>query len=229
MFGNADRIAASLGRSTPFIGAVARGGVRVPRRPVQHRRRGPAARRRHRRGLGRHALVAGRRARSDRASRSSSLPAPSAARSTGGIPGVLKAKTGAHEVIVTIMLNNIAILYRALARQLPGPARSSGTRRASVPRTRAAARLPPGSPRSSPPTPPVHLGFFLARRPVRAWSGSSSAARPSASRCAPSGPTRTRPSTPAWGWGARSSSSCARRVPSPAWPVPARSPGPRGS
>lgn len=28
----------------------------------------------------------------------------------GGIPGVLKARTGAHEVIVTIMLNNIAIL-----------------------------------------------------------------------------------------------------------------------
>ena len=66
MFGCADRIAASLGRSTPFIGAVPRGGVRVPRRPVQHRRRGSAARRCHRRGLGGHALVAGRRAGSDR-------------------------------------------------------------------------------------------------------------------------------------------------------------------
>jgi len=29
----------------------------------------------------------------------------------GGIPGLLRAKTGAHEVITTIMLNNIAILF----------------------------------------------------------------------------------------------------------------------
>ena len=60
----------------------ARGGVRVPRRPVQHRRRGAAPRRRHRRRLGGHALLAGRRARARSRSRSSSSPAPSAARST---------------------------------------------------------------------------------------------------------------------------------------------------
>ena len=42
---------------------------------------------------------------------SSSSPASSAVALYGAIPGVLKARTGAHEVITTIMLNSIAVLY----------------------------------------------------------------------------------------------------------------------
>jgi general nucleoside transport system permease protein len=73
---------------------------------------------------------------------------------------VLKAKTGAHEVIVTIMLNNIAILIvRWLVNsQDPVILRDEG---ASVARTEAlpaSARLPELISTS----PPVHLGFVLA-------------------------------------------------------------------
>ncbi|MPZ73695.1 MAG: ABC transporter permease [Nitriliruptorales bacterium] len=77
----------------------------------------------------------------------------------GGIPGVLKARTGAHEVIVTIMLNAIA------ARMAEWLINSRRPRilldvTASVPHTTpidAAARLPkliPGT--------PLHVGFILA-------------------------------------------------------------------
>ena len=81
-------------------------GRRLQGRPVQHRRHRPGARRRVLRGAGR-----GRRRRTSRRSsrsRSRSLPACWAARLYGFIPGALKAFTGAHEVVTTIMLNSLA-------------------------------------------------------------------------------------------------------------------------
>ena len=62
----------------------------------------------------------------------------------GAVPGVLKARTGAHEVITTIMLNSIAILYVRwmVGSQDPVILRDMS---ASVPRTAllpAVARLP---------------------------------------------------------------------------------------
>ncbi len=80
---------------------------RLPERPVQHRRRGPALRRRDLSrtfvGFCLHGAAAG----------SSTCRWRSSAGFLGGalwgfIPGLLKARTGAHEVIVTIMLNYIA-------------------------------------------------------------------------------------------------------------------------
>ena len=57
----------------------------------------------------------------------------------GAVPGVLKARTGAHEVITTIMLNSIAILYVRwmVGSQDPVILRDMS---ASVPRTALAAR-----------------------------------------------------------------------------------------
>ena len=78
----------------------------------------------------------------------------------GGIPGVLKAKTGAHEVITTIMLNSIAILTVRwmVTSQDPIILRDVA---ASVPRTESlpgSARLPVLIDTS----PPLHLGFLVA-------------------------------------------------------------------
>lgn len=77
----------------------------------------------------------------------------------GGIPGALKARTGAHEVIVTIMLNNIALLFVRwmVTSQDPVILRDP---EASVPRTEAvpeAGRLP----EVVASQPPLHLGFLL--------------------------------------------------------------------
>ncbi|HEX4867975.1 MAG TPA: ABC transporter permease [Acidimicrobiales bacterium] len=159
MFGTPDRVAASLGRSTPYIGAAlaiafafraglfnigAEGQVLVGATTAAW--------------VGTFSWLA-------------DVPGPIIipivvlAGVLGGaiygfIPGFLKAKTGAHEVIVTIMLNNIAILIvRWLVNSqdpliLRDPA-------ASVPRTAhipAAARLP----EIISTNPPVHLGFFIA-------------------------------------------------------------------
>ena len=81
---------------------------RVPRRPVQHRRPGPGDHGRDRRRAGRlPPAAAGRPApRWWRCSRPSS-----SAGFWGFIPGILKARTGAHEVITTIMLNYVALFF----------------------------------------------------------------------------------------------------------------------
>ena len=77
----------------------------------------------------------------------------------GGIPGVLNARTGAHEVIVTIMLNAIAARMAEWLINSRNP-RILLDAAASVPHTTAiadAARLPkliPGT--------PLHVGFLLA-------------------------------------------------------------------
>jgi ABC-type uncharacterized transport system permease subunit len=159
MFGSADRINASLGRSTPFIGAAlavafafraglfnigAEGQLLVGATVAAW--------------VGTFSFIA-------------DVPGPIAVPLVilagavgggiyGGIPGFLKAKTGAHEVIVTIMLNNIAILIvRWLVNsQDPIILRDA---RSSVPRTAVlpdSARLPEVISTS----PPLHLGFFIA-------------------------------------------------------------------
>ena len=77
----------------------------------------------------------------------------------GAVPGVLKARTGAHEVITTIMLNAIAVLY---VRWLVGSQDPVILRdiSASVPRTAIlpkVARLPTFVHSQ----PPLHLSFLI--------------------------------------------------------------------
>ena len=119
-----------------------RSRVRLPVRPVQHRRPGSVPRRPDRRELGRrlfagHGAVPARPPR-DRARRRSP------ARVWAGIAGFLKATVGAHEVISTIMLNWIAIYVGAYALR---PRRAAAERRQpSAPdlerRSRRARKLP---------------------------------------------------------------------------------------
>lgn len=158
MFGSWDRVAASLGRSTPFIGgalAVAfafRAGLFNIGVEGQILMGATAAA-----WVGTFSWLA-------------DVPGPLlipiilVAGAVGGglwgaIPGVLKAKTGAHEVIVTIMLNSIAVL---LVRWMVSSGDPVVLRdlSASTPRTADlpdAGRLPElvGS------VPALHLGFVL--------------------------------------------------------------------
>jgi general nucleoside transport system permease protein len=159
MFGSADRINASLGRSTPFIGAALavafafRAGLFNIGAEGQLLVGATAAA-----WVGTFSVLA-------------DVPGPIVipliilagtvgGAIYGGIPGLLKAKTGAHEVITTIMLNNIAILLiRWLVNsQDPVILRDTG---ASVPRT---AQLPESArlPEVISTSPPLHLGFFIA-------------------------------------------------------------------
>lgn len=158
MVGSTDRIAASLGRSTPFIGAALavafafRAGLFNIGAEGQLLVGATAAA-----WVGTWATVRG-------------LPGVVAVPVLllagivaggiwGGIPGALKARTGAHEVIVTIMLNAIALLYVRwlVSSQDPVILRDPG---ATVPRTATiddAARLP-GIVDSQPP---LHWGFLV--------------------------------------------------------------------
>ncbi len=158
MFGTPERIAASLGRSTPFIGAAlavafafkaglfnigAEGQLLVGATVAAW--------------VGTWSWLAGLPG-------ILLIPIILLAGIVGGglygfIPGVLKARTGAHEVIVTIMLNNIAILFVRWMVSSQDPVILRDTS-ASVPRTATipdAGRLPElvGS------EPPLHLGFFV--------------------------------------------------------------------
>jgi general nucleoside transport system permease protein len=158
MFGTPERIAASLGRSTPFIGAAlavafafkaglfnigAEGQLLVGATVAAW--------------VGTWSWLAGLPG-------ILLIPIVLLAGIVGGglygfIPGALKARTGAHEVIVTIMLNNIAILFVRwmVSSQDPVILRDMS---ASVPRTATipdSARLPDLV--SS--EPPLHLGFFV--------------------------------------------------------------------
>jgi general nucleoside transport system permease protein len=158
MFGSWDRIAASLGRSTPFIGAALavafafRAGLFNIGVEGQLLVGATAAA-----WVGTWGFVG-------------DVPAVLAvvivlAASViggglyGAIPGVLKAKTGAHEVITTIMLNAIALFYVRwmVSSQDPVILRDPTV---SVPRTRelpGSARLPDLVHSS----PPLHYGFLL--------------------------------------------------------------------
>jgi simple sugar transport system permease protein len=77
----------------------------------------------------------------------------------GGIPGVLRAKTGAHEVITTIMLNSIALFTTRWLINSTDPKILRDTT-ASVPRTKEispTARLP----ELVDSQPPLHWGLLL--------------------------------------------------------------------
>ena len=201
MFGTPDRISASLGRSTPFIGAslavafAFRAGLFNIGAEGQLLVGATAAA-----WVGTFSWIA-------------DVPAPLAlllvtlAGVLGGgfwgfIPGALKAKTGAHEVITTIMLNSIAVLFVRwmVTSQDPVILRDLG---ASVPRTEP-SRSRPGCPRSSTRN---RLSTSGSSSPCSCacWCGSSCAAPPSASRSARSAPTRTPLATPEWASTARSS------------------------
>ncbi len=158
MYGSTDRVAASLGRSTPFIGAslavafAFRAGLFNIGAEGQLLIGATASA-----WIGTWAFTRG-------------LPGPIAIVLLllagivagflyGAIPGALKAKTGAHEVIVTIMLNSIALLYVRwlVTSQDPRILRDPGS---SSPRTvpiEASARLT----KVVASEPPLHLGFFI--------------------------------------------------------------------
>jgi len=74
----------------------------------------------------------------------------------GFIPGWLKAKTGGHEVINTIMMNYIA--FRLNDWLLRGPMRREGTYQPVSPQIQASAELP----RLFPDPSRFHIGFFIA-------------------------------------------------------------------
>jgi len=143
MYGSRDRIAASLGRSTPFIGAALAVGFAFRAGLFNIGAEGQ--------------LLVGATAAAWVGTWSSVRGLPGfvaipvlllagvvAGGLYGGIPGALKARTGAHEVIVTIMLNAIALLYVRwlVSSQDPLILRDPG---ATVPRTSRiddSARLP---------------------------------------------------------------------------------------
>jgi general nucleoside transport system permease protein len=77
----------------------------------------------------------------------------------GAIPGVLKARTGAHEVIVTIMLNYVAIQMTSFL--VSGPMKDPNPliANAQTPKILQSARLPPLLPE---PIYRVHWGFIVA-------------------------------------------------------------------
>jgi len=158
MVGSTDRIAASLGRSTPFIGAALAVAFAFRAGLFNIGAEGQ--------------LLVGATAAAWVGTWSSVRGLPGivavpllllagvvAGGLYGGIPGALKARTGAHEVIVTIMLNAIALLYVRwlVSSQDPIILRDPA---ASVPRTARideAARLP----QLVDSQPPLHWGFLV--------------------------------------------------------------------
>ena len=116
-------------------------------------------------------------------SRSRSWRASLRALAYGFIPGFLKAYTGAHEVVTTIMLNYVAI--QIIAYVASGPLRGEDVALRPDRHDHQRAALPVIAGREG------HIGIFFAAIAVPIiWPGSSSAAR-SASRSARSAPTRT--------------------------------------
>ena len=77
----------------------------------------------------------------------------------GGVPGVLRAKTGAHEVISTIMLNSIALFFIRWMVNSRDPVVLRDTA-STVPRTRGIA---PSAhlPELTDSNPNLHLGLFV--------------------------------------------------------------------
>lgn len=61
----------------------------------------------------------------------------------GGIAGILKARTGAHEVIVTIMLNYVAFYLLAYMLRTPGLLQAPGSNNPKGPEILSTAVLPP--------------------------------------------------------------------------------------
>lgn len=158
MFGSTDRIAASLGRSTPFIGAALAVAFAFKAGLFNIGAEGQL--------LVGATLAAWVGTFSWLAGVPGILLVPILLLAGivgggiwGGIPGLLKARTGAHEVITTIMLNSIAILF---IRWMVGSRDPVILRdmSASVPRTAfipKAGRLP----ELVSSQPPLHLGFLV--------------------------------------------------------------------
>ena len=138
----------------------------------------------------------------------SSPPAP-AAPLWAGIAGVLKATTGANEVISTIMLNWTAVYVGLYLFGLGGPLHSDDPAAQSIPvserraRERAAAGVlgRPGA------AGPAHRHLHRARGD-RAVLGAAEPLGDRATRSARSASTPTRPSTAASAPGATTSRSC---------------------
>jgi simple sugar transport system permease protein len=158
MFGTADRVAASLSRSTPFIGAALavafafRAGLFNIGVEGQLLVGATAAA-----WVGTWGIVAD--APGVVAVGLVMIAGVIGGAAYGAVPGVLKARTGAHEVITTIMLNAIAVLYVRwmVASQDPIVLRDVT---ASVPQTEplpGSARLP----ELVDSQPRLHLGFLV--------------------------------------------------------------------
>ena len=130
----------------------ARSRRRVPGRPVQHRCQRPDAHRRHGRPLGR-VLI---RAPSDHPHPACDSRRDIGGAIWGGLAGLLKARTGAHEVITTIMLNFIALFlvdYLLKTSLFQAPGRNDPISKPANDRARS---------RRSSTDYRVHIGFLVA-------------------------------------------------------------------
>ncbi len=76
----------------------------------------------------------------------------------GGVAGFLKARTGAHEVITTIMLNYVAFFFMAWMLSTPGVLQAPGSNNPKTPNMMDSALLP----RLLGPEYNVNLGFIIA-------------------------------------------------------------------
>ncbi len=97
-----------------------------------------------------------------------------------GIAGVLKARTGAHEVIVTIMLNYVAFYIVYYLLRTPGLLQAPGSNNPTTPPMKDTAVFPDlfGSGTTC-------TSVSCSRSSPSRWSGGSSSARRSASASAP--------------------------------------------
>ncbi|MCW4385107.1 ABC transporter permease [Salinibacterium sp. SYSU T00001] len=75
----------------------------------------------------------------------------------GGIAGLLKARTGAHEVITTIMLNFVALYFVAYLLRTPGALQAPGSNNPKTPPMQETAILPD----LLGPNYNLHFGFIL--------------------------------------------------------------------
>jgi ABC-type uncharacterized transport system permease subunit len=75
----------------------------------------------------------------------------------GGIVGLLKARTGAHEVIVTIMLNFVALYFIAFLLRTPGALQAPGSNNPKTPAMADTAVFPD----LFGPTYNLHVGFLV--------------------------------------------------------------------
>ena len=111
----------------------------------------------------------------------------------GGIVGLLKARTGAHEVILTIMLNYIAFYLLVVRAAHPGLLQAPGSTEPEVAARRCRA---PCCPTLFGPRYNLNWGFMLVIA-ITASSGGCSTARRSASGSGRSARTRTPRGRPA--------------------------------
>jgi simple sugar transport system permease protein len=79
----------------------------------------------------------------------------------GGIVGVLKARTGAHEVIVTIMLNYVAFFLVSYLLRTPGALQAPGSNNPKSPPALDSAVMPTLSDLLGVGTYRLHFGFIL--------------------------------------------------------------------